>query len=76
MKVEVNEVKDSKEIEFPCLMKYNDNNLVLLVTGKSENKFIGTAINGNGAHVKGEHGNQWQVYELELFNGTITLSND
>lgn len=75
MKVEVNEKKTEKEIEFPCLMKYNDSpNVILLVT--ETNGIHATGIVINSENRSGHYSKTWTTDDLVPFNGTITLSNN
>jgi hypothetical protein len=73
MKVEVKKSKSEKEIEFPCLVE--NMGTIILATGKD----CGDGIEGfcisdeQGDYEIGEH-DTW--YDFDLFEGTVTLSND
>lgn len=71
MKVNVEE--KSNEIKFPCLMKAEDNLVVLF----SANKTGVVLVNDDDEENKiGEYSCIWDMQCFEPFNGEITLEND
>jgi len=74
MKVEVTENKKEKEIEFPCLMYYSDNGMIIFVTKRNDRTVSGFAM--AKASQLGHYSDSWTLDQLTPFNGTITLSND
>lgn len=74
MKVTVTEKENEKDIEFPCLMEYDDyecGRIIILATGKIGNVYSGIRL----TQKIGEESKEWTRY-FTPFNGTITLQND
>ena len=75
MKVEVNESKTEKKIEFPCLMIHEKTGNVIIATGKTSCNYIGVMVNQDELHGIGRYSETW-VDTFKPFKGSITLSND
>jgi hypothetical protein len=74
MKVEVKETETEKELQFPCLMEYEDHEcgrIIIMAIGKNGNHYIGLRLSQN----VGEYATNWTRY-FKPFKGSITLSND
>lgn len=83
MKVIKNELNDNdfnwSNVEYPVLITYNDSSAVLLVDGYNgvKKQFKGIVIHtGYGCDTLGRYDDSWTSIDAELYNGTITLSND
>lgn len=76
MKVTVTEKENEKDIEFPCLMKWDD--IIILATKKVGNEICGTTVNRSSGWNIGTYSDDWSGLKdgFKPFNGTITLSND
>jgi hypothetical protein len=78
MKVEINKNKTEKEIEFPCLMK-SDDDVVLFAIGKGDRGYDGCIIKPykKESPVSGVMKfNYWDEKVFKPFKGSVTLSND
>ena len=73
MKVVVNDGQLSEEIKYPCLMKENTCDLVVLFTSSCKGTVICTS--SDWLYV-GEYCNEWNMDCFNPFKGKITLSND
>ena len=74
MKITVTEKEKEKDIEFPCLMYYDDHDsgrIIILATSKSNGMYSGIRL----SQKIGEEANNWSS-RFKPFNGTITLQND
>lgn len=73
MKSEVINNSESKKIEFPCLMKSNTNeNLIVLFT-KIE---CGTVVSQTKVYDLGYVSEDWEMKYFTEFKGKVILSND
>jgi len=77
MKTKVNENKNEKEIEFPCLM-VTDSGTIILAIGIDKNGIDGFVLKDNVPLKRaiGYHSETWNLNTLNPFKGSITLSND
>lgn len=77
MKIEVKEKEENKTEEFPCLMRYTDIDVVLLLSETNGFCYVGVVVadSANNYGV-GTYSDEWEGDSLEPFNGSITLSND
>ena len=73
MKVIVTEKEKVKDIEFPCLMKYDD--VIILATEINGTEIKGTVVS-KCVHGIGYYATDWYAPSFKPFNGTITLQND
>jgi hypothetical protein len=74
MKVEVNESKSEKDIEFPCLMKFEET--IILATEYGCQGIEGFCLKkGKSFKEVGDFHDSWTI-DFKPFKGTITLSND
>tara|TARA_R110000868_G_scaffold163062_2_gene395193 strand:- start:68 stop:307 length:240 start_codon:yes stop_codon:yes gene_type:complete len=77
VKVKENEVE--KKLEFPCLMKYTDFEVVLLVSAINNNgsfKAVCVSSFEASSYRIGDFDGGWSAHNLVPFKGSITLSND
>lgn len=63
--------KETKRLEFPCLMK-SDNGLVVLFTMPHK----GFVISEGADWAIGHYADNWNMSDFLLLNGEIILSND
>ena len=78
MKIKANYGEKEKNY-FPSLMIVKDCNLIILATGYNEFKtcIIGTCLQpGSTNHPVGWFDKGWSIFGFEIYDGTITLSND
>lgn len=73
MKVEVR--SSDKTTKYPCIMIRKATNHPMLVEKNSDGHFFITCLHGNGFHITYE--SEYSLHQdYELFEGTITLSNN
>jgi hypothetical protein len=77
MKSVINEVKNFP-VALPCLMGYEANDVVILVSGRNPNgTFIGTVVNSCSVNYPlGKYSTNWGADKLYLLRASITLSNE
>ena len=64
-------------IEFPKLMISIETGLIVLATGCSGFKYVGTVVyRDTNKCCIGEHSKEWSKERFEDYNGLITLSNE
>lgn len=71
MKSIVNKTEVEQVDEYPCLKISNKGNIVLFIGREA-----GTCIHTAAFHEVGEYRGNWEESNFELFNGTVSLSND
>ncbi len=72
MKSVVKECKVNQEIEYPCLMKGEDTEQIVLFSELG----IGIVVDqGKSGRVLSDFSTNWYMNEFTLFDGSVTLSN-
>jgi hypothetical protein len=74
MKTELNEVPAKTEPSYPYLKINRNTGCVVLFTEKDKGTCVYQSPTSTGE--LGDHLSCWEERNFELFNGTITLSND
>ena len=72
MKSVVVETRVKRELDYPCLMKAKSNGFIVLFT----NVNTGVIIDGKNIWSIGHYSKNWPEGLFEVFEGSITLSND
>ena len=66
-----------KPIHFPCLMCHPVTDLIILVTGKTDMGYSGFVEHPGSENFKPGHASDsWNYNVFEVFDGSVTLSND
>lgn len=72
MQSKIVEKEVEKNVEYPCLMKSTEEDIVVLFTEKDK----GTLLCKTAIYNAGEYSTDWDMEQFHPFNGSITLSND
>lgn len=75
MKVEIIKKEETeKEIEYPCLMQYKDENdpYIVFFIGYSD----GFVIFGGKHYIDGEYSDNWKMSDFVPYKGKVVLEND
>lgn len=75
MKVEfIQEEEDKKEIKYPCLMQYKDEDdpYIVLFIGYSDGIVVGSGKYYNN----GKYSNRWNIDAFTPYKGKVVLEND
>lgn len=76
MKVTINET-EKPYLEFPKLMIARNTNFIILATDKNDEDFIrGVVISKSEYYPVGYIYDNWNTYDFQNFNGSITLENE
>lgn len=67
----IQEQPEDTAIEYPCLMQFREEFVVLFSASKH-----GTVLKGNENYVVGYYSKAWCMPDFELFKGKLVLSND
>ena len=77
MKVTVENVEKEEELKFPCLMKFENTEDIIIVSERTKRGFAGVVVSSSNPYLPiGSFSESWSTVGLVPFNGKITIQND